>query len=266
MDIIKIILAALNEIENQHDVRILYACESGSRAWGFASTDSDFDVRFIYIHRRNWYLSINLEHERDVIELPIENILDINGWDLRKALQLFQKSNPPLLEWLGSPIVYQEKYTVIEKMRSLAPVCYSPIACQYHYSKMAKGNYREYLTGEQVWLKKYLYVLRPVLAVLWLESDMGVVPTEFQKLVDGVVDDVELKEAISDLLKMKVAGAEMDYGPSIPVINQFLGRELERMGAQEFERRVGHCPQDQLDEIFRDALEEAWSQETANTP
>jgi predicted nucleotidyltransferase len=138
----------LSSIEKDEEVQILYACESGSRAWGFASADSDYDVRFIYLRPKKWYLSINLEHKRDVIELPITSGLDVNGWDLRKALQLFQRSNPPLLEWLGSPIVYLEKYSVIPRMRELREICYSPIACQYHYYKMAKGNYHEYLHRE----------------------------------------------------------------------------------------------------------------------
>ena len=107
MNMKEIILAQLNEIEKNHDVVILYACESGSRAWGFPSADSDYDVRFIYLRPVKWYLSV--EEKRDVIEVPINEQLDINGWDLRKALQLFRKSNPPLMEGLGSPIVYLEK-------------------------------------------------------------------------------------------------------------------------------------------------------------
>jgi predicted nucleotidyltransferase len=102
-----IILERLAAIEQTEAVRILYACESGSRAWGFASPDSDYDVRFPYVRPRDWYLSIDLERRRDVIERPIEGVLDINGWDLRKALQLMRKSNPPLFEWLHSPLVYR---------------------------------------------------------------------------------------------------------------------------------------------------------------
>ena len=100
---------------------VLYACESGSRAWGFASTDSDYDVRFLYLRRPSWYLSIDLEARRDVIERPIDDELDVSGWDLRKALKLFLKSNPPLLEWLGSPIVYREEFPTAERLRALAP-------------------------------------------------------------------------------------------------------------------------------------------------
>jgi uncharacterized protein len=111
MTILDEIQACLSDIEKTHQVKIIYSCESGSRAWGFPSADSDYDVRFLYLHPVDWYLSI--EDKRDVIEVPIKNKLDITGWDLRKALQLFRKSNPPLLEWLGSPIVYWERYDII---------------------------------------------------------------------------------------------------------------------------------------------------------
>lgn len=90
------ILKRLTDIEGEEDVKIFYACESGSRAWGFPSADSDYDVRFLYRHPEEWYLSVDLEEKRDVIERPINDDLDISGWDLRKALKLLRKSNPPL--------------------------------------------------------------------------------------------------------------------------------------------------------------------------
>ena len=109
----------LRNIEREENVCIFYACESGSRAWGFASENSDYDVRFLYIHPTDWYLSI--EERRDVIERPIVDDIDLNGWDIRKALALLRRSNPPLLEWLQSPIIYHQKLTVVEKIRSLMP-------------------------------------------------------------------------------------------------------------------------------------------------
>ena len=114
----------LTNIEAAHNVRILYAVESGSRAWGFASRNSDYDVRFIYVHQPNWYLSIR--DRRDVIECPISDDLDISGWDLRKALGLFSKSNPPLLEWLGSPIIYKDVYELADNMREMLTTAFQP--------------------------------------------------------------------------------------------------------------------------------------------
>lgn len=211
-------------IEAEHGARILYACESGSRGWGFDSADSDWDVRFIYCHPRDWYLSI--EEGRDVIELPIDDLLDVNGWDLRKSLRLMKKSNPVLLEWLSSPIVYREDAAAMAAYRSLAQDFYQPAACFHHYLHMAKGNFREYLQGETVWLKKYFYVLRPVLACLWIERGLGAVPMAFDELVGGVVNDSGLKDSIARLTELKRSGAEMDSGLCIPVIHSFLEREI----------------------------------------
>lgn len=245
----------LTHIEAEHGVRILYACESGSRGWGFDSVDSDWDVRFIYCHPRDWYLSI--EEGRDVIELPIDDLLDVNGWDLRKSLRLMKKSNPVLLEWLSSPIVYREDDEVIAAYRSFAQDFYQPAACLHHYLHMAKGNFREYLQGETVWLKKYFYVLRPVLACAWIERGLGVVPMAFDDLVAGVVRDVELKESITKLTELKRSGAEMDNGVRIPVIHSFLESEIARLGEVAVGMPKLPVPvelQEKMDRYYREIL------------
>lgn len=111
------ILKAIQQIEIDYEVKVLFACESGSRAWGFPSKDSDYDVRFIYVHKPEYYLSIDpvgVGKKRDVIELPINNLLDVTGWELTKALKLFRKSNPPLLEWLRSGIVYYQAFSTTD--------------------------------------------------------------------------------------------------------------------------------------------------------
>ncbi len=223
------VLERLAAIEQAESVRILYACESGSRALGFASPDSDYDVRFIYVHPRDWYLSIDLERRRDVIERPIEDVLDINGWDLRKALQLMLKSNPPLFEWLYSPLVYRAQPGFREAMLALAPAYYFPLGCAWHYLHMAQGNFREYLQSEQVRLKKYLYVLRPLLAVRWLESGRGVVPMPFRDLVKTLISPGELRDAIEHLLRLKQSGAELAWGPRIPALSDWISAELARL-------------------------------------
>jgi predicted nucleotidyltransferase len=250
------IITRIREIEKEQQVRIIYACESGSRAWGFPSNDSDYDVRFLYIHPLKWYLSIG--KRRDVIEYPIDDALDLNGWDLQKALKLFRKSNPPLMEWLGSPIVYLEEYTIAAQMRALAQEYYSPISSSYHYLQMARGNYKDYMKGEIVWLKKYFYVLRPILAVKWIEAGYGVVPTEFEVLVDRLIAEPELKSAISSLIAAKRAGQELDRGPRIDPIGDFIDREIERFENQKFDYDKPPDPTEKLDELFVNALAEVW--------
>jgi predicted nucleotidyltransferase len=206
---------------------ILFACESGSRGWGFASPDSDYDVRFIYVHRLPWYLQVSTP--RAVIEEPITGDLDINGWELRKALGLLKKGNATLIEWLDSPIIYRAEHDFLERIREVARQTHRPERSFHHYVHMARKNYREYLRGEQVRLKKYLYVLRPLLATLWIEQGRGVAPMPFQALVDTLISNTELLVAIEQLLTHKRAANESEYGRPLPVINHFIDDELTRL-------------------------------------
>jgi predicted nucleotidyltransferase len=253
----KIIQEKLREIEQIHRIRILFAVESGSRAWGFPSQDSDYDVRFVYIRPTEWYLSI--DDKRDVIEVPINEMLDINGWDLRKALKLFRKSNPPLMEWLVSDIVYYENYGGKEELLRMKDYVFSPKASLHHYLSMAKGNFREYLQGDQVKLKKYFYVLRPILACKWVEKYNTNPPIRFQELVADLVTEDELKHEIEQLLERKMAGEEWDTGNRIDVINEFVAKEILHLTA--FANANAHelpDPTEQLDELYRKYLKLVW--------
>lgn len=229
----------LVRVENEREVRVLFACESGSRAWGFASRDSDYDVRFIYVQRRDWYLSI--EDRRDVIERPIADDLDVSGWELRKALRLLRKSNPPLLEWLKSPIVYRYDPAFVAEFGALAAEFYSPRRCFAHYLHMAFGNWRSYLCGrEEVSLKKYLYVFRPLLACRWIERQLGQVPMLFAQLVEGVLEEACLRSALADLVARKQAGDELAVAPPVEALTRFIEAELPRLEAlKEPEDSVG---------------------------
>jgi uncharacterized protein len=243
---------SMGKIERDHNVSVLYAVESGSRAWGFASRNSDFDVRFIYIHQPDWYLSIR--DKRDVIEIPICDELDISGWDIRKALGLFAKSNPPLLEWLGSPIVYQDRFGFSDRLRALLEESFSPQRCMHHYLHMARGNYREYLKGEMVRLKKYLYVLRPILACLWLEKHSTMPPTEFSRLRHDASLSITLDNAIEELLQKKMAGEELDMAPRVPILNEFIEQQLNYFTLVAGKRPTPIVDYDILDNLFREML------------
>lgn len=254
----EVIQNSLREIQAEQDFKIIYACESGSRAWGFPSKDSDYDVRFIYVKRQDWYLSVDVDEKPDVFERPITDELDISGWELRKTLKLLRKSNPPLLEWLNSPIVYMEIPELVARLKELLPEFYSPIACAYHYLHMAQGNYREYSRGDLVWRKKYLYILRPLLAIGWIEKEVAAVPMEFQTLVERLISDSDLRRAIDDLLEAKKNGKELDRGPAIPEINAFIDSEFKRLET-EMPRRVNpKVDVERLNEMFRFALTTAW--------
>lgn len=241
------ILTALREIELEHDVRVLYAVESGSRAWGFASADSDFDVRFIYANRPEWYLSIH--EKRDVIEKFLPGDLDVSGWDLRKALRLLQKSNPPLLEWLFSPIVYFEDLEFTKEIRQIAVSGWSPKHCMHHYLSMADGNFRTYLQGDLVRSKKYLYVLRPLLACRWIERTLTLPPVLFRDMLVAEPDDAFIG-AVENLLARKSAGLELDNVPRDPVLHAFITSELAR---HQEGLHIPHQKMDpeRLDQFFR---------------
>lgn len=227
------IMEALRDIETKHDVSVLFACESGSRGWGFASPDSDYDVRFIYVNRLPWYLTV-MPH-RDVIEVPISGDLDINGWDLRKALGLMRESNPTLLEWLRSPVVYRDDATAMPRFRELSEAVFSNARGWHHYSSMAKKNFREHLQADEVRYKKYLYVLRPLLAARWIRSQPGVPPMRFADLAQRTLDpvrDAALIDEINGLLEVKMRAGEAATSPRWPGIHAFIESELAANAAE----------------------------------
>lgn len=221
----KLILSKLREIENKENVRILLAVESGSRAWGFASPDSDYDVRFIYVRNQEDYL--RLEKVRDVIELPIDDVLDINGWDLQKTLRLLYKSNPTLFEWFSSPIVYMET-EFADKFRSIMQEYFSTKRSMYHYVSMAEGNYREFLKGDMVKAKKYFYVLRPILACRWILEKGTPPPMLFSELMAAELPD-KLQPDVNMLLELKINSPEVKLIPRIDRINEYLDSSIEEI-------------------------------------
>jgi uncharacterized protein len=257
------ILKSLAKIEEDFDVKILYGVESGSRAWGYPSKDSDYDVRFIYVHKKEDYLSIDqmgIGKKRDVIELPINDLLDITGWELTKALKLFRKSNPPLMEWLHSRMVYYQAFSTIHRMKELSKEVFAPNSCLHHYLNMASNNFRKCLQDEQDKIKNYINVLRPVLAAQWIEKYNEFPPLEFKKLLEDLLPEGELKREIHTLLTQKISGDELDCEPKIEVINQFLNREIVRLKEYTLTLNVeltDYTPQ--LDQLFRDTLEEVWN-------
>jgi hypothetical protein len=248
----------LSKAEQEHDVKVIWAVESGSRAWGFASPNSDYDARFIYVHRPEWYLSVGLEEQRDFIEYPIVDDLDINGWDLRKALRLFWKSNPAFMEWIQSPIVYAQCGTFAAQCRALASDVYSVESGIYHYRSMAKTNFRGYLREHMVPLKKYFYVLRPLLSVRWLERYGKPAPIEFARLLDLLDGDRELLGAIDALLDKKRQSPELGLSPQVAPIQQFIVRELERLEAVVPPRFHRKPVEPALSALFRQVLAETW--------
>lgn len=247
----------LARIEKTSEIKILLAVESGSRAWGFASTDSDWDVRYIYIHKLNWYLKI--DEQKDSQEVILPNDLDLSGWELKKALRLFRKSNPPMLEWLRSPVIYKEEFSTAGKLREMSVESFNPKSCMYHYLSMARNNFREFLQKDLVKSKKYFYVLRPVLACDWIKNRNSFPPMEFRDLVESEINDENLKAEINALLKRKMAGEELKEEPKIEILNEFLEEKIEfyKNYVEQIEPNE-KPPTTLLDNLFKKTIYEVW--------
>ena len=249
----------LLRLEQQHEIKILYAVESGSRAWGFASADSDWDVRYIYIHKLDWYL--NIDDKKDSQEAMLPNDLDFAGWELKKALRLFRKSNPPMLEWLRSPIVYLQQFSTVDRLRELADEYFNPKSCIHHYLHMAEGNFKEFLQKEVMKVKKYFYVLRPVLVCEWIKQTNTMAPVEFQKLLDSQVIDPIVRKEIQGLLTKKMAGEEFGEEQKNPILNDFLEEKINFFN--DYVTTLGQYNQPdtaKLNEVFRYTMREAWDE------
>ena len=218
----KIIQSKLAEIEEKENIRILYAVESGSRAWGFESTDSDYDVRFLYVRPKEFYLK--LENTRDVIEWQLDETLDINGWDLDKLLRLLHRSNPTVYEWANSPVVYKTS-PWFEDFKKGINEYFSCRRSLCHYWSMANGNYKGYLKGDVVKLKKYFYVLRPLLACRWILDYKSPPPVLFSRLMEAELEE-DIKPLVESLLVLKRDTPEIGEGDRIPKLNAYLDRSI----------------------------------------
>ena len=252
MTIKELIQEKLREIEQREECRILLAVESGSRAWGFASPDSDYDVRFIYVRPEKVYL--RLDRARDVIEVPINDELDINGWDIDKTLRLLHKSNPTVFEWFSSPIIYQTS-AFADQFRPIMQKYFSSKAGLWHYLHMAEGNYRDYLRGEMVRAKKYFYVLRPILACKWILEKGTPPPMLFTDLVKSELPD-DLSETVNQLLDLKMNSPEIKEIPRIDQLNRYLDAGI--VSAKEQIEKLPDAPVqdwDELNELFFSVLE-----------
>jgi uncharacterized protein len=221
----EIIAAQLDELAIRAQIVILYACESGSRGWGFPSPDSDYDVRFIYLRPLEWYLSI--EDRRDTIDLPVDQILDISGWDLPKALKLFKGSNSIIYEWIQSPIVYRDPHNLAAELLSLSNHYYSPRAGIHHYLNMTTNCYQEQLQSATVRLKKYFYALRPILAARWIVEHRTAPPMVFSQLLKSIDSRHEVLTEIARLLTIKQTADEATTIPTSPILNDFIATEIE---------------------------------------
>lgn len=246
IDIKSVIAEKLAEIENAEDVRILHCIESGSRAWGFASPDSDYDVRFIYVRRPEFYLKLG--KTSDVIEWQLDDVLDINGWDIQKALRLLFKSNMALFEWNASPIVYK---TTREwsSVREIMSRYFNVKMGLYHYLNMAVRNYREYLTADEVKLKKYFYALRPILACRWIIDNKTPPPVLFSELAESELER-DMRPIVARLTELKKQTSEIGIGHRIDAINSYIENNIKEIQKNIEILKTERNNWEELDKLF----------------
>ena len=244
------IIQKLNQIAREKNVKILYAVESGSRAWGFASPDSDYDIRFIYQHEKEHYLS--LWEKPDTIEFMTQDDLDGSGWDLRKAMILLAKSNTALLEWIYSPVVYYENEDFLKQLRDLAKECFSPIACLHHYLGTTK-NFMDVCQAEEVKLKSYFYALRTALAGQWIIEKNTFPPVDFLELLP--IAPLEIQEKVKELMEIKANQDEKYLHPKETLITNFLIETIKYNQENVSTLESGKKNSEKMDTVFKEILD-----------
>lgn len=251
----KLIQHHLQRIAQEKDIHILYACETGSRGWGFASPDSDFDIRFIYVHPRDRYLSVN--SPQDSINTIFEDggeVLDFNAWDLRKTLHHLRKSNATPFEWLQSPITYHDEANFQAELWAMAPQFFNARSTVHHYLGICHNSIKTGITDGHIKIKKYFYILRPLLAAMWANDRQTVPPMEFRYLVEQVTDNEPFMKALHQLWAEKEQALEGHVIPLVPVIQDFIAREMERCRFETAETDKPHGDTALLDAFFREKL------------
>lgn len=250
-DIRKEIEEKLIEIEQKENVKVLYAVESGSRAWGVESPDSDYDVRFVYMRQKEDYL--RLEETRDVIEWQLDDVLDINGWDLKKTLVQFHKGNATLFEWANSPVIYKTT-DIWKEIYESSKQYFSEKVALYHYYGTANSTFKQYLQDKEVKYKKYIYALRPLLACKYIELNHTIPPVKFEELLQQDLP-TELSDEIARMLVIKANSDEKDLNPRMPVIQKYIEDEIIRYEQLSKEIKDDRKPEwKSLNEVFLNVL------------
>lgn len=245
------ILEKLKEVEKSRGIEILLAVESGSRAWGFASPDSDYDIRFIYRHEKDWYLSPWDKDE--TIEFMTDDELDGSGWDLRKTFHLLLKSNAALLSWFYSPIVYVKNEKFYDVFKPLADECFSPIAVSYHYLSMSK-KYLEACRSDEVKLKSYFYLIRTALTGKWILEKGTVPPVLFRELL--VLVDDSTRKKIEELITLKATKGESYYHKNDRELSGYLEALVKDNEEKGKSLHGSHSDKTEMERVFREILTE----------
>lgn len=220
------IATLLSELESKHNLRVLFACESGSRAWGFASNDSDFDVRFLFVRPATDYL--RLRPPVDAFDVMAPGDIDAAGWDIRKTAELMRRSNPPLMEWIDSSIIYQSVPDMHDRLRTLRSIYFDAKKAAFHYLSMATNVWESYLqNNERPIRKKYLYVLRPLACISYIASHKQQPPTAFDAVLGAIRWPEEVMEQVWQLIADKQRNTELGAGHANEILNHHIEKALQ---------------------------------------
>jgi len=245
-------------LEKEQGIKILLACETGSRAWGFPSPDSDYDVRLLYVHPIEWYLKLNAA--RDTIDVMYEqNEIDISGWDLKKTLHLLWKSNAGLTERIQSPIIYRADAVFLKGINTIAKQRYARIAAMHHYLSMATKNYEVLMSKDSYKLKQFFYALRAAFACKWILEKELIVPIVFSTMLNELEIDKGLHKRISELINLKSVSSEAYVHQGESALLNLIGNFINLAESQKDKLPAGEQNMPAFNEFFISTLKRVWT-------
>ena len=256
-EIVQNIMDKLHQTEAVHQVKIPLAVESGSRGWGFAAANADYDCRFLYAHNRDWYLSVF--KKKDFIEYATDEVYDIRGYDITRALRDIAASKAYIYEWLSSNVVYIRSDNTVEKLRGLAADFFNPIQVSYHFLGLARNMLGDIISEDEAKIKKYFYILRPIINLNFIWQYKKMPHMEFDKNLEEASPPQEICFAIKELKEQKLAMREHDKIPRHRLLASYFEEEC-----QKFERRLKEMKHeknrdyDAVDKVFRSIVEDLW--------
>ena len=247
------IIEHINQLEKEKGITILLAAESGSRAWGCPSPDSDYDVRIIYKRPKSEYLEI--DDRPDTINYFHGELLDINGWDLKKTLKLIRKSNATPFEWAQSPIKYKEIDNFSSTILNLSKEYFQPRHTVNHYRGIAKNSYLSNDLSGEIKLKKLFYVLRPLMAAKWIIIKNEIPPMDIPNLI-SIIHENDIVQHINNLLKIKSAANEDYVHKMDKLIIDFIDQEFNYVSSIQLEEKTEVPSSEQLNKKFKEIIED----------
>lgn len=247
------IVGVLHELERQQDFKVLFAAESGSRAWGFASPDSDYDVRVIYVKPEAWYWSLNVK-QPDTFNAMLPGELDVSAWELRKTLRLFAGCNPSLNEWFDSPIIYYADSKFTEELRNLIPVYFNPVRTVHHYLALSAKALDDRQQDGTIAVKKLFYALRGLLAAMRTVKTQTMPPTPFVGLLKPEYVPAEILSEITRLQEIKARADEKSRIPFPEILSDFFALEREKILHDISGLSVGQASWQPLNSLFYETV------------